>query len=62
MKGCYLVTHPKTKHEKFLPCNLEGLKNAQAYCEQIMRKLNIDRVTIKYTEKIQIIRRVNYEN
>lgn len=52
MKGCYSVTHPKTKHEKFFPCNLEGLKNAQAYCEQIMRKLNIDRVTIEYTEKI----------
>ena len=52
MKGCYSVTHPKTKHEKFFSCNLEGLKNAQAYCEQIMRKLNIDKITIEYTEKI----------
>ena len=52
MKGCYLVTHPKTKHEKIFPCNLEGLKNAQSYCEQIMRKLNIDKVTIEYIEKI----------
>ena len=52
MAGYYLVTHPKTKHKKIFPCNLEGLKNAQAYCEQIMRKLNINKVTIEYTEKI----------
>lgn len=52
MKGYYLVTHPNTKHKEIYPCNLEGLRNAQAYCEQIIRKLNIDKVTIEYTEKI----------
>lgn len=51
MKGYYLVTHPKTKHKEIYSCNLEGLKNAQAYCEQIMRELNIDKVTIEYSEK-----------
>lgn len=52
MAGYYLVTHPKTKYEKIFPCNLEGLKNAQSYCEQIIRKFNIDKVTIEYIEKI----------
>lgn len=52
MKGYYLVAHPKTRRKEVFPCNLEGLKNAQAYCEQIIRKLNIDKVTIEYTEKI----------
>ena len=52
MKGYYLVTHTKTSHKEIYPCNLEGLKNAQAYCEQIMQKFNIDKITIEYIEKI----------
>ena len=41
MAGYYLVTHPKTKHEKIFPYNLEGLKMLKPIANKLCKNLTL---------------------
>ena len=41
MASYYLVTHPKTKHEKIFPCNLEGLKMLNPIVNKLYENLTL---------------------